>query len=48
MGRSRYKIYETTHPHFFTCTILNWLLVRKADTTKTKRVKIFKLTKNKL
>ncbi|MDD3602459.1 MAG: transposase [Sulfurovum sp.] len=27
MGRSRYKIYETTHPHFFTCTILNWLRV---------------------
>lgn len=27
MGRSRYKIYETTHPHFFTCTILNWLPV---------------------
>jgi REP element-mobilizing transposase RayT len=25
MGRSRYKIYESTHPHFFTCTILNWL-----------------------
>jgi hypothetical protein len=27
MGRSRYQIYETTHPHFFTCTILNWLPV---------------------
>ncbi len=25
MGRSRYKIYEPTHPHFLTCTILNWL-----------------------
>jgi REP element-mobilizing transposase RayT len=25
MGRSRYKIYEPTHPHFITCTILNWL-----------------------
>jgi REP element-mobilizing transposase RayT len=25
MGRSRYKIYETTHPHFVTCTILHWL-----------------------
>jgi len=25
MGRSRYKIYEVTHPHFVTCTILNWL-----------------------
>ncbi|MDY0403914.1 transposase [Sulfurovum sp.] len=27
MGRSRYKIYEPTHPHFLTCTILNWLPV---------------------
>ncbi len=25
MGRSRYKIYEPTHPHFLTCTVLNWL-----------------------
>ena len=25
MGRSRYKIYEPTHPHFLTCTILYWL-----------------------
>jgi putative transposase len=25
MGRSRYKIVEPTHPHFLTCTILNWL-----------------------
>ncbi|CAA6815565.1 MAG: Transposase and inactivated derivatives [uncultured Sulfurovum sp.] len=25
MGRSRYKIYEPIHPHFLTCTILNWL-----------------------
>ncbi|CAA6799685.1 MAG: Transposase and inactivated derivatives [uncultured Sulfurovum sp.] len=25
MGRSRYKIYELTHPHFVTCTILHWL-----------------------
>ncbi|MDQ7085129.1 MAG: transposase [Sulfurovum sp.] len=25
MGRSRYKIHEPTHPHFVTCTILNWL-----------------------
>jgi len=25
MGRSRYKIYEHTHPHFVTCTVLNWL-----------------------
>jgi len=22
MGRSKYKIYEPTHPHFLTCTIL--------------------------
>ena len=27
MGRSRYKIYEPTHPHFVTCTIPNWLPV---------------------
>ena len=25
MGRSRYKIYEPTHPHFVTCTILKWI-----------------------
>lgn len=25
MGRSRYKIYEPTHPHFLTYTILDWL-----------------------
>jgi REP element-mobilizing transposase RayT len=25
MGRSRYKIYEPTYPHFLTCTVLNWL-----------------------
>lgn len=25
MGRSRYKIYETQHPHFVTCTILHWI-----------------------
>ncbi len=25
MGRSRYKIYGQTYPHFFTCTILHWL-----------------------
>ena len=25
MGRNRYKIYEPTHPHFMTCTILHWL-----------------------
>ncbi|MDD3603044.1 MAG: transposase [Sulfurovum sp.] len=25
MGRSRYEIYEPTHPHFVTCTILHWL-----------------------
>ncbi len=27
MGRSRYKIYEPTAPHFATCTILHWLPV---------------------
>ena len=25
MGRSRYKVYEPTHPHFLTCTVLHWL-----------------------
>jgi REP element-mobilizing transposase RayT len=25
MGRSRYKIYESTHPHFVTCAVLHWL-----------------------
>ena len=25
MGRSRYKVYESTHPHFITCTILHWI-----------------------
>lgn len=25
MGRTRYKIYESTHPHFITCTILHWI-----------------------
>ncbi len=25
MGRNRYKIYEPTHPHFVTCTILHWI-----------------------
>ena len=25
MGRSRYKIYEPTYPHFVTCTVLHWL-----------------------
>ncbi|BAF72447.1 REP-associated tyrosine transposase [Sulfurovum sp. NBC37-1] len=25
MGRGRYKIYEPTHPHFMTCTVLHWI-----------------------
>jgi len=25
MGRSRYRIYEPTYPHFMTCTVLNWI-----------------------
>ena len=25
MGRSRYKIYEPTYPHFITCTVLHWI-----------------------
>ena len=27
MGRIRYKTYEPTHPHFVTCTILNWISI---------------------
>jgi len=27
MGRSRYKVYEPTTPHFMTCTILHWIPV---------------------
>ena len=27
MGRSRYKIFETTYPHFVTCTILHWIAI---------------------
>ncbi len=36
MGRSRYKIYEPTHPHFITCTVLNWI-PKSFDKTTTKR-----------
>lgn len=25
MGRSRYKIYDTSYPYFVTCTILHWI-----------------------
>ena len=25
MGRSRYKVYEPTHPHFITLTVLHWI-----------------------
>jgi REP element-mobilizing transposase RayT len=25
MGRSRYKIYESTYPHFITLTVLHWI-----------------------
>jgi len=34
MGRSRYKIYEPTHPHFITCTILHWIpIFTRVETT---------------
>ena len=34
MGRSRYKIYEITHPHFITCTILHWIpIFTRIETT---------------
>ena len=25
MGRSRYRILQSEHPHFLTCTVLNWI-----------------------
>ncbi len=25
MGRSRYRILQSQHPHFLTCTVLNWM-----------------------
>lgn len=25
MGRSRYRILQSQHPHFLTCTVLNWI-----------------------
>ena len=27
MTRTRYKIYDTTYPHFFTCTVVGWMPV---------------------
>lgn len=34
MGRSRYKIYESTHPHFITCTVLHWIpIFTRTETT---------------
>ena len=34
MGRSRYKIYEQTHPHFITCTVLHWIpIFTRTETT---------------
>ncbi len=35
MGRTRYKIFEKTHPHFLTCTIINWLpIFTRPETTQ--------------
>ena len=35
MGRSRYKIYEPSHPHFITCTILHWIpIFTRIETTQ--------------
>lgn len=25
MGRSRYKVFEETYPHFVTCTVIHWI-----------------------
>ena len=36
MGRSRYKIYEPTHPHFITLTVLHWIPIF----TNTKSVSV--------
>ncbi|WP_295020930.1 transposase [Sulfurimonas sp.] len=34
MGRSRYKIFEPTHPHFVTCTVLHWIpIFTRTETT---------------
>ncbi len=33
MGRSRYKIYESSAPHFITCTIVNWIPVFTRQST---------------
>jgi len=34
MGRSRYKVYEPTYPHFVTCTILHWIpIFTRVETT---------------
>lgn len=34
MGRSRYKIFEPTHPHFITCTTLHWIpIFTRVETT---------------
>ncbi len=33
MGISRYKIYESTHPHFITYTVLHWIpIFTRVDT----------------
>ena len=35
MGRSRYKIYEPSAPHFLTSTIINWIPVfTRQETTQ--------------
>ena len=34
MGRSRYKIHESTYPHFITCTVLHWIpIFTRIETT---------------
>ena len=33
MGRSLYKIYEPSAPHFLTCTIINWIPVFTRQST---------------
>ena len=33
MTRTRYKIYETTHPYFLTCTVVGWIPVFTREET---------------
>ncbi|MFK5976953.1 MAG: transposase [Sulfurovum sp.] len=47
MGRSRYKIYEPTHPHFVTCTVLHWLPIFTNQTSVQIIIDCLKFLQNK-